>query len=182
MANKERSMRALQSLSVAVVITAAIPANAAADGVSAFKTHHHHALFSALMQDGEVRRLAADGCLVGAHEEYARTWRSAFESGPISSTSFCITALSASLQRGELDALLSQYSLPDDAPEASALALATGFLDGFLEPRRYAAYLSAPDHVVQDLTARCLALSGARKDCLIAGAIQGVVERNYSNK
>ncbi len=172
--NMRRTLSAL--LTFLAVVTAAPDAGAGADR---YAVQHHAGLFVVLQRNDELRQVAAEGCLLGAHQSFAERWRDVFESGPVPAASFCLTAFSAALQRGELDALLARYRAPTADAGAAGLALATGFLDGFLTPERYARYLSAPNAMVQQLTGACLALAASRKDCLIAGAIQGLVERRF---
>lgn len=141
--------------------------------------HHHSGVFVALQRNDETRRLTAEGCMLGRGAEFARQWQGVFRSGPVGAEALCITALSAVLQRLELGPMVSGYTLPEGDARIGGIAFATGFHDGFLTPERYADYRAAPAEMVERLTTGCLALQGKRKDCLIAGALTAIAEREF---
>lgn len=146
----------------------------------AHEPRRHVAFSVAFQRNDEIRHLSAEGCMLGAGERMAQQARGLFdENFPPTTDEFCITALSASLERGELTALTTKYALTKEDPRNAGIAFATGFHDGFIKPERYAAYRAAPQAMVTRLRTTCLLLQGKRKDCLIAGALQGIAERRF---
>lgn len=143
-------------------------------------SHHHAGTFVFLQRHPQAMQEAAAGCMLGTKDRAAALFDGIFASGPVDPIDFCITALSASLQRGGLEALLTRYGTPGTSPQESGIAFALGFRGGFLVPDTYSAYQPADAALLQRLTEDCLALRGTRKDCLIAGGLQGAAERQFA--